>query len=191
MYRNLPNADKKIKTSKHVSRIVTQESSVVVEFDDGTSEEGSIVIGVDGVWSSVRHSIVDLAPPESVDKQPWTANYLCAYGRGDYIKGVPEGLMIERTDRGWAFQGGNHFDQFIWLLFKPIPETQEKLKYSEEDEERFWEDVLDQKLYKNVTGRDVWSTRKATGLTPLYQGVAKSWYWDRVVMLGDANHKVR
>lgn len=191
LYRNLPEADTKVKTSKRVSEIATHASGVVVSFDDGSSEEGSIVIGADGVWSTVRRRIAELAPPGAVDEKFWKADYLCAYGRGDYIKGIPAGAMIERDDDGWAFQGANHTDQFIWLLSKRVPESQAKSTYSREDEEVFWADILDEKLYEDVTGRDIWSTRTETGLTMLYQGTAKSWYWDRVVMVGDANHKVR
>lgn len=191
LFQNLPDADKKIKTSKRVSEIATHTNGVIVTFDDGTSEEGSIAIGIDGVWSTVRQWIVELAPPGTVDGMPWKADYVGAYGRCKYVKEIPDGVMISRMDNGWTFQGANHIDQFIYLVSKRTEETQAKSKYSEEDEKIFWEDLLDQTLYKDVVGRDIWNTRVASGLTTLHHGIAKSWYWDRMVMVGDANHKVR
>ncbi|KAH8900827.1 FAD/NAD(P)-binding domain-containing protein [Thozetella sp. PMI_491] len=190
LYRKLPDAEKKIKTSKRVSDITTQKDGVVVRFDDGTSEEGSILIGVDGVWSTVRQCIAKAAPPGAVEDSFWKAQYLCAYGRGKVLAGLPKNTMLDRHDNGWACNIGNHNDeQAIWLVYKRIPETQEKKTYSEQDEEEFWRDILDEKVYKDLTFRQLWEGRIATGLTRLNQGMAKAWHWDRVVMVGDANHK--
>jgi 2-polyprenyl-6-methoxyphenol hydroxylase-like FAD-dependent oxidoreductase len=190
LYRNLPDSENRVRTSKHVSDITTLNDGVIVSFEDGTSEKGSIVIGADGVWSTVRQIISKSAPPNAVDDKYWSSRYLCAYGRSSFTKGFPEAIMIDRHGKGWGFQGAKHFDQFIWLLFKPISGTQEKTTYSIKDEEVFWENVLDEKLLNDITLRQVWESRIVTGLTKLDSGVARIWHGDRVVMVGDANHKV-
>lgn len=60
LYDNLPDKTR-ILTNKCVKGIVETESGVVVEIQDGTSYEGDIVLGCDGVNSVVRDIMWDKA----------------------------------------------------------------------------------------------------------------------------------
>jgi FAD dependent monooxygenase len=56
VYDQLPDKSK-ILTGKRVVDVVDNDEGVRVELQDGTFEEGDILIGCDGVHSSVRESM--------------------------------------------------------------------------------------------------------------------------------------
>jgi 2-polyprenyl-6-methoxyphenol hydroxylase-like FAD-dependent oxidoreductase len=56
MYNSHPNKSKLL-SNKHVQSIEEEENGVKVTTKDGSVYEGDIVIGADGVWSTVRQSM--------------------------------------------------------------------------------------------------------------------------------------
>ena len=78
-YRRLPENKKKILTSKKVISIDSHAQGVKVRCDDGSIEEGSIVIGCDGVHSIVRGMMRELALKSSAEtvnvERPMAAQY--------------------------------------------------------------------------------------------------------------------
>jgi 2-polyprenyl-6-methoxyphenol hydroxylase-like FAD-dependent oxidoreductase len=54
LYSQLPDGEHRVKTGRRVRRIGTAEMGIIVYFDDDTYEVGSIIIGADGFWSTVR-----------------------------------------------------------------------------------------------------------------------------------------
>ena len=53
LYENHPDKSR-IKTGKRVVDVEEQENGVIVKLEDGTTEHGDILIGCDGVHSTVR-----------------------------------------------------------------------------------------------------------------------------------------
>ncbi|ROV90217.1 hypothetical protein VMCG_10252 [Cytospora schulzeri] len=69
LWENLPGKDTKVKVNKKVTSVVSNHDGVVVACADGTFESGSIVIGCDGVHSTVRQTIHDLRSAEKKKKK--------------------------------------------------------------------------------------------------------------------------
>lgn len=71
LYQSVPNKDK-ILVSKRVSRVDCRQDGVVVQCKDGTSYEGSVVVGADGVHSMVRQEMwrhMELESPGAVTEE--------------------------------------------------------------------------------------------------------------------------
>lgn len=198
LYNNLSESDRqKVHMSKKVTDVQTHSDGVTVSCADGSTYEGSIVIGADGVYSKTRGFMRKLAlensPHAAVNaEKPYTAYFKCMWGTVPIPKGLSPGdhldchtddgvsaMFLTGRDKGWFFIFG--------LLDKP---TQERRDYTEKDMEAFAESLADLHIGPGLPFRDVWSTRYSAGMSNLDEGVLEHWSWDRVVLMGDAAHKV-
>jgi FAD dependent monooxygenase len=69
LYENLPDKSK-IVTGKRVKSVNETEDGVRVTFQDGSFEEGDIVVGADGVHSIVRNAMWEMASKLSPELIP-------------------------------------------------------------------------------------------------------------------------
>ncbi len=199
-YNNLSETDKaRILVNKNVVDIEMSDSLVRVHCDDGTIEEGDMVIGADGVHSSTRQLMRELAlkatPPGATaavnDEKPWLATYRVLYGsvpkRPDWVAGddyeshgdhVCIQFFVGR-ERAWFF------------VYSELPEpTKERAYYSQQDADGYAETYGELHVTEKLKFRDVYAGKYASGLTNLEEGVMKHWSWRRIVLAGDAVHKV-
>ncbi|KAH8674159.1 hypothetical protein BX600DRAFT_495460 [Xylariales sp. PMI_506] len=193
LYRELPDRENRVKTSKSVSRIEIQEQGVRAELDDGSTEIGSIVIGADGVWSTVRQQISKLAGEEehAPAAMPFTVKYIGAFGRCRSFEDQPNGYCISRhsLEDGMGFQLYTTPEQNFFIAYR----HRDKLGYNPHlgsDGESFVKEFLDEKICGDISIRDVWDDRVSSDVTELHEGMLKRWYWNRIVLIGDAVHKI-
>lgn len=81
-------------------------------------------------------------------------------------------------NRGWIF-----------IYERLSTPTREPTRYTEEDVVACGERWGDVAVGKKLKVKDVFSKRIHAGMTNLEEGVLKRWYWDRIVLVGDAAHK--
>ncbi|KAJ5597941.1 FAD binding domain-containing protein [Penicillium hordei] len=195
MYKCLPPvAREKVLTDKKLVDIKMKPDGVKVTCADGSAFEGSIIIGADGVHSKTRQLMRTLAlktnPTRSWDsEQPYTATYQLLYGSfpsssasgfGYDIQAKDKAIMyFSSPDRGWFF------------LYKRLPKpTQERTNYTNKDVESVANEFLEFPLTKTVKVKDVWPRMLGAGLTNLEEGIVQHWSLGRVVLVGDACHKM-
>lgn len=199
LYDNLSETDRrKVHTGKKVVDVQTHSTGVTVSCADGSSYEGSIVIGADGVYSKTRGFMRKLALAASPDskavnpEKPYTAHFKCMWGTVPIPRDLSPGdhtdchtddgvsaMFLTGRDKGWFFMFG--------LLDAP---TQERRDYTDKDMEEFAEKLADMHISPSVNFREVWASRYSAGMSNLDEGVLDHWSWDRVVLMGDAVHKV-
>lgn len=198
LYDNLPQEVRaKVLVNKKVVNIETRPDGVQVTCADGSTFEGSIVVGADGVYSKTRGFMrklaLDASPNTAVNpEKPYTAYYKCMWGTVPIPPGLSPGdhldchsdmgissMFLTGRDRGWFFLFG--------LLDKP---TQERMDYTESDQEAYAEQLADLHIGPGLKFRDIWSTRYSAGMSNLDEGVLDHWSWNRIVLMGDAVHKV-
>ncbi|KAH8653758.1 hypothetical protein BX600DRAFT_471592 [Xylariales sp. PMI_506] len=192
LYRALPDHDRHIKMGTGVSRIEVTESCVIVHMDDGTSEVGSILIGADGVWSTTRQQVSKLAPLGTMSAMPYTVKYAGVFGRSRALKNQPNGYFISRHDYkdGIGFQLYTTPEQNFFIAYRRTDMLGTEVDYLDTEGNMFMEDFLDEIVCGDVTIREIWDDRYVSGVTALHEGVMKKWYWNRIVLIGDAVHKV-
>ncbi|KAM3436748.1 hypothetical protein MY4824_004169 [Beauveria thailandica] len=184
----------KILTSKTVTNIESQDSGVTVECSDETVYKGSIVIGADGTNSVVRkmvHRIATLNVPESLwgPLMPYKSEFDCLWCTcppmvepGHYFETQHQGrsvITLTGKQRNWL------------LLFEKRPEaSRSRQKASNEDLQQFAARFFSFPACPQFTVEDMFAQRTTAGLTRLDEGMTKHWFHDRMVLVGDACHKM-
>ncbi|KAF7555060.1 hypothetical protein G7Z17_g2435 [Cylindrodendrum hubeiense] len=195
LYTRLPEKDTRILTGKKVVTIDTHAQGVTVHCSDGTVEEGSIVVGCDGVRSSVRQIMRDLMIKSSItvadSESPIKAEYQMLVGHTSRIPDMEAGCLWEtRYNKGniQVFMLKNEGWFFAYKRL-PAPITQ-ATRYSDEDAEAFANSNLESQITPDKKFGDIWAVQKWSRLLNLEEGFLQTWHWDRIVLLGDAVHKM-
>lgn len=194
LYNGLPPSDKaRVIQGKNVASITSSDTSASVTCSDGTTYTGSMIIAADGVHSRTRRLMRDLAlaasPTADWDAEaPYKAEYKRMWtsfprpGDAGHItdtQGQHRSLMyLSDRELGWVF------------LYERLPEaTTERPRYTREDMLAYAEKFADVPVTETLRVRDVFDVRTA-GMTNLDEGVVRKLSWGRVVLVGDACHKV-
>ncbi|KAJ9145331.1 FAD binding domain-containing protein [Pleurostoma richardsiae] len=195
-YDALPDEAKaRYLTGKKVSGIESGDQGVKVTCTDGSTYEGSIVLGADGVHSITRRIMRQLALAEDPKRDwdpenPYKAEYRCMWssfprppdsapGQAFETPGQDLSLMfLTGRDRGWI------------MLYDRFPEpTSERHTYTEKDVEAFAARLADYPVNETLKVKDVFAQRQTSGMADLEEGIAEHWSWGRIVLAGDACHK--
>ncbi|KAL7914936.1 hypothetical protein GGI35DRAFT_435620 [Trichoderma velutinum] len=195
LYDQLPEEVKpKILTGKKVLDIQSGEKEVKVVCDDGSIYEGSLVLGADGVHSQTRKIMRKLAveadPNVSWDPEvPYTSSYRCLWASfkrptatGDAFETQHKDtsvMYVTGKERGWIF------------LYEKLPEpTKERISYTAEDVEAMGNRFAEYPITDGLKVKDVFPDRITGGMSDLQEGICNNWGWGRIVLAGDAIHKV-
>ncbi|RKK70048.1 hypothetical protein BFJ69_g12161 [Fusarium oxysporum] len=188
----LANKDQRVKTNKRLTNVIHHDNGVTVEFADGTTEEGSVVIGCDGVWSSVRDQMKAKAPKGLFDENP---NPFQAPHAGVFAKALcPKELESGRNIN--VYQDGSHVQVFTGLreaqiiVYHRIPTARTKTFFGQNDAEEAAKPWMDVPVGEGITFGDLWRNKIAGGSANFDEGVLPWWHWGRMVLVGDAAHKM-
>ena len=176
-----------------MTNIINRSDGVKVEFADGSFEEGSIVVGCDGVWSTVRDHMGKGAPEGlfDVSPNPFEAPYTGLFGRAPRPQCLEPGRIIhvykpDRQMQVFASETEAHI-----IAYQRIPPSRERTYLDEGNAEDMAKQWLDIPVTKELTFGDLWSTKIVGGKANFDEGVLSWWHWGRMVLVGDAAHKVR
>ncbi|KAM3156549.1 FAD-dependent monooxygenase sdnN [Botrytis cinerea] len=196
IYQGLRPEDKsRVLTNKKITSIESDKAGVRVHCTDGSTYEGSIVIGADGVHSQTRQLMRSLAlqtsPGDTVnDEEPFTTEYRtmwCSFpkpenseiGLGSSTDGSNASVQyLTSTDRAWIF--------IYEHLERP---TKKRAWYSQEDVEAFAAKHAEMPINDHLKVKDVFAKKYHAGMANLEEGIIEHWSWERIVLVGDAAHK--
>ncbi|KAJ5004109.1 FAD-dependent monooxygenase andE [Colletotrichum sp. SAR 10_66] len=163
LYDNLKQK-KKVNPSKRVSKIELSENGVTVHTTDGSIYEGDIVVGADGIHSTVRSEMWRIGIKETPGYFPHDEQSIDAPGNRTY-----------------------------WFLFEGVGETKRGKdipRYSKQDTEKLALAHMPDRLYEEVTFGDIYKNKIMATLVPLEEYVFEKWHYKRIVCIGDASHKI-
>lgn len=200
LYKHVEDKSK-ILTNKRVSNVEHTTQSVTVNCTDGTSYEGDIIVGADGVYSVVRQEmwrVTDREDPGLIteeEKQHMKAEYQIMYGISTATKGLTAGhydVTYMKDISSMSVIGKNNM--VYWFLFKRMAKIYKFgaiPRYSKQDAESFAQHCLDINLEQNPSVKfgDVWKNRTSYTLTATEEADYKHWTWGRFACLGDSVHK--
>ena len=194
IYDNLlPEHQAKVLTNKQVTAIENLENSVRVSTADGSTYEGDMVIGADGVHSSVRTMMAFPAGSRSLEDaaHPFKATYRVLFGSAPKSPLVSTSEVYEShgTDLSAQFFIGN--DRMWFFIYEKLAkQTNQKQSYTAADADVYAESHGDMHVAPGLVFRDLYATRYGSGLTNLEEGILPQWSAERVALVGDAAHKV-
>ncbi|KAL2075500.1 hypothetical protein VTL71DRAFT_443 [Oculimacula yallundae] len=195
---NIPDKSK-IHLSKKVTKIDHTESEVVVHCQDGSSFSGEIVVGADGVHSTVKSMMQDhidkVSPGKAdYDRESLSAEYNCIFGLGKPLPGVIPGQVHRTYDEGFSslsFVG--HGGKLYWFLFSKLDKRyfgKDIPKYTQADIEKAVKPFFKMYLDGSITFDKIWETKLFANMTCIEECKNENWTADRFVCIGDAVHKM-
>jgi 2-polyprenyl-6-methoxyphenol hydroxylase-like FAD-dependent oxidoreductase len=196
LYDTLSDIDKAcIKTGKEVIDIETTRDGVKVLCADGSSEQGSIVIGADGVSSIVRDIMRRRAlqddPDAAVnDEKPFLATYRAMWGTVPMIQDMTGSESWDTRGSGQSaqlFLGRGRGWFFVYeKLDKP---TRDWKSYNQEDKDEYARKFADLPMTDTVRFREIYAASHSSGMSDLGEGMLKILSWNRIALVGDAATK--
>ncbi|KAL1849171.1 hypothetical protein VTK73DRAFT_9930 [Phialemonium thermophilum] len=195
-HRFSDEAKARILTNKEVVAIEEEQDRVRVQCSDGTVEHGSMIIGADGVHSTVRKHIRKLVleedPAADVDAESsFLTTYRVLFGSAPKTDDFAEGYLYETHGSNGCTQC-HVARQTVWffvyeMLDKP---TKSPPSYTQKDADECAARWADRHVTGKVRLKDIYARRYASGRTNIEEGTLKRWNWKQMVLVGDVVHKM-
>lgn len=188
--------------SSRVEAIEQSGREISVTTKAGKKHTGSIVVGADGVHSTVRHEMRRLASlsnnptsfPSEDEEQTVPCHYQCSFGIAKHVENWPEKNQSFTSGEGYSFLVASGPDNRVyWFMFKRLPEVKygkDIPRYTKQDEEDFVQQHAHVRITEDLTFGRIFENRISSTLTPLHEIVFKKWFWERMILMGDSVHKV-
>ncbi|PYI09367.1 FAD/NAD(P)-binding domain-containing protein [Aspergillus sclerotiicarbonarius CBS 121057] len=180
LYEGLPTTtESKIHTNEDVINILRHPNGVSVLCADSSIYPSTMIIGADGVHSRPRRIMRDIALQENPSRswdpaQPFASPYQLLYGSFPAIWQPGQGYDVQDQDRA---------------IILPR-ETSNRVWYTEEDIEALGHDFAEFPSTRTMKVKDIWPGMQGIGMTNLEEGIVRHWHLGRVVLVGDACHKM-
>ncbi|KAG7054522.1 hypothetical protein JMJ77_0007002 [Colletotrichum scovillei] len=195
LYENLKHKDR-VLTSQRVVSVEFTKSGAHVTTKDNKVFSGDIVVGADGIHSTVRKEMWRQAPTgyfplDEESKVP--ASTLCVFGISHRPKAYPGASQHNTMSPGHSyFVMAAPGDRVYWFLFMELKTLygRDIPRYTKADEERIIKQHWDDQILENMTLGNLYEKRIATTLAPLQTYVFEKWHYKRAITIGDSAHKV-
>ncbi|KAJ3962256.1 hypothetical protein N0V92_000987 [Colletotrichum tropicale] len=196
LHSNLKHKERVLTSTRAVS-VDIMESSARVTTEDGQVFSGDIVVGADGIHSTVRKEMWRNAPPgyfphDEYSKVPATT--LCIFGISHRPEAYPAASQHNTLSEGHSYflmaAPGN---RVYWFLFMELKETlygENIPRYTKDDEAEIVKQHANDRILEDMTFGDLYDKRIVTTLAPLQTYVFEKWHYKRLVTIGDSAHKV-
>lgn len=190
LYETIPDRGSRVWGGKALDTIETTSSGVRVTCRDGSVHEGSIVVGADGVNSTVRRHLSKALADEKL-ADPFTTAYLGLFGWAKWDREWPESTLYEVHGNKFTIQIIPGKDMLMFLAYQRLPaEVKGSVRYSEEQKEEIAQEIADVNVTESVKFKDIWDATEWSFCSGLEEGLAEKWYGERVVLVGDTVHKM-
>ncbi|KAL8847074.1 MAG: hypothetical protein Q9221_007861 [Calogaya cf. arnoldii] len=197
LWQNLPDKSK-VLFNKKVADIIENDDGVEVFLSDGTSEKGDIVVGADGVHSTVREKMWERAnrlEPGIIDvkeKKAITTQWKCLLGFGPGEPQMKNELSVV-YNKGHSFLLGTQPKRCFYFVFQRVKEPWTRYnrpRYTQEDAEKMAAEVADMPVSETMVFGELWQKRWRGAVVDIEEGVLSRWYYGRTVLVGDTAHKI-
>lgn len=193
LYEALSGDHDKILTKKKLESFDSDQNGVRVTCADGTSYNGSMILGADGVHSRTRVLMRRLALDTDSGFQwtkelPFPTKYKSVIFKTPLFS--PEGWFIDTQGDGRClFYATGRDCAWVFLCETLVEETTDRNIDVAEDIGTFVSHFAEFPLTGEVKVKDVLPEATGSTMINLEEGVASQWSWGRVVLAGDACHK--
>ncbi|KOS18397.1 6-hydroxynicotinate 3-monooxygenase [Escovopsis weberi] len=198
-YDALPeDAKAKVLLDKKVTRVDADKHGVSVTCADGSTHRGHLLVGCDGTHSAVRSAMRRRAIEEDPRnearwdaEQPFLSTYRCMWG--SMRQKCPPDYASETCskDRSAMHYVGLDDRAWIFLYEKLDAPTSGRVRFSPDDALAFKDRFADWALHPDYRVGDFTKDDMISfGASLLEEGCCKRWFHGRIVLAGDAAHKV-
>ncbi|KAL1852177.1 hypothetical protein Plec18170_005901 [Paecilomyces lecythidis] len=199
LYERLKDKSK-VHPNQRVKEILSTESGVTVTTEDGSTWSGSIVVGADGVRSAVRREMWRIAGeeksnvPGSEDAKSMSSTYSVIFGNSFDVPVIRNTqFYISAHDKRTYLISPGQNGMVYWAFTVPNKEVipgPYGQRYSAEEEQELAQKYLGDQIVEGLTFGDFYKRKYRSIYVTLEEGVMKQWFGSRMVLLGDAAHKI-
>ncbi|KAF7549510.1 hypothetical protein G7Z17_g6330 [Cylindrodendrum hubeiense] len=172
LYDNVRDKSK-VLTNKRVQRVSMTDDGVVVKTSDGSSYKGDILVGADGIHSTVRGEMWKIANEMSPEWIPADEQSLFRKHESYVVNGGPEGRVY-------------------WFYFFKLAQRaygDDIPSYTKDDEKILLKQREDDNITPNLKFKTLLDNKISSVLVPLQEYVFRQWYFKRIITVGDSAHK--
>ncbi|KAJ0416361.1 FAD/NAD(P)-binding domain-containing protein [Aspergillus carlsbadensis] len=196
LYDGFPNKER-IRTSSEVVAIETHSTGVQVHLKSGAVENGSIVIGADGVHSKIRSELQLLYKATkgidaNVNPIMTTFNSVIGRASNEDLR-IEERTLFESRGTGTVIQCTATKQEVHFATITPVPDPKPaaRQRVTMQDVEDHAAALGHIGVCPGVTFKDLWDNADKNSVWKLNQdeGLLTHWHHDRIVLVGDAVHK--
>lgn len=202
LYDNLAHKSS-VLTGKGVAKVDLTSQGVRVMTSDGSLYSGDVLIGADGVHSSVRAHMWDIAAMQrpgffpSRDTTAVHTTYCCIFGISKPGKGFPQHQTTHVQGKGHSYLlSTGPGNAVYWFLFKKLdiplrgpPDSTPR--YTDAERDTLAQAHADDILSTTLTFGALYRAKTTATLQTLPEVLFKTWHYKRIMTIGDAAHKVR
>ncbi|CEI63635.1 hypothetical protein FVEN_g6763 [Fusarium venenatum] len=198
LYNNLKSKDS-ILSGQRVESVTELDNGVQVKTSKGDVFKGDIVVGADGVYSTVRREMWRIGnktspgyfPTDGWSKVP--CYYKCIFGISSPIEALSSGAQYVYNDNFSYLVITGPGGRIYWFLFSRLPTPlfgNNIPRYTKQDEERLAQEHATDKVTPDVYFGQLYKAKISSTLTPLHEHVFEKWHFNRIITIGDAAHKL-
>ncbi|KAL1304847.1 hypothetical protein AAFC00_003772 [Neodothiora populina] len=191
----------KVLTRKRLDRIEDGPDCARAICTDGSTYEGDVIIGTDGVHSRVRHEMWRLADASDSglisieEKQCMSAEYKCMYGicdpvPGFTLRGYVNVNCMKDSDAMVIGSKTNGFYVFLMEKMDKVYKAPNIPTFTDQDAIDFGNKYADLKVLPDLPFGKMWEGRRSQKLVALEEADFKTWTYGRIACLGDSIHKM-
>ncbi|OBS27896.1 hypothetical protein FPOA_01838 [Fusarium poae] len=198
LYNNLRSKDS-IHPGQAVKSVSELDNGIEVTTDKGKVFKGDILVGADGIYSTVRKEmwrIGNEASPGYFPHDEWSkvpCYYKCIFGISNPIEELTKGTHYVYNDKFSYLVMSGPGGKWYWFLFAKLPAPlygKDIPKYTKEDEAKLAQEHACDNITPEITFGDLYKARTNSTLTPLHEWVFQTWHYNRIITIGDAAHKM-
>ncbi|PVH90855.1 FAD/NAD(P)-binding domain-containing protein [Periconia macrospinosa] len=189
----------KILTKKRVIGLRQSDSGVQVTTKDGSNYTGDIIVGGDGIHSTVRQEMWRCANESqpgyiaSCEESALPATYACIFGISVGVPEIASGVLHSVLNEHYSFLvSGGPDDRVYWFLVRNLGKTvygTDIPRFTKDDEEELAEKHWNDPITPNIKFSDIYTHKISSVYTSLPEYVYQKWHFGRMMTMGDASHK--
>ncbi|KAL5359148.1 hypothetical protein BJX96DRAFT_164240 [Aspergillus floccosus] len=200
LYDHLAEDKAKVMLNTKAVQVEHTATSAIVHCTDGSQWTGDVVVGADGVHSTIRSEIWNRMETQQLshtvarEKDEMISEYSCVFGISTATEGLKAGDMHRTFCKDFStltIVGKN--DRVFWFFFAKMDRkyTLGNIpRFTPEDQKQHTSKYLHINITSDVLFRDVYDNVVSTAYVPLEEAFYKHWTWDRMVCIGDSIHKM-
>ncbi|KGO40828.1 Monooxygenase, FAD-binding [Penicillium expansum] len=200
LLKHLGDRQDDVVPNKKVIRVDHYPSHVIVHCADGSSFEGDMVVGADGVRSVVRQSMWDYMESQGLksevqkERSTMSAEYNCVFGMSTATPGLDPKDIHRTFGKDWSFLTiagkGNKSYWFLYNKMDRIYYGSDIPRFNKADIDEHVAPYLHRPVTDSVPFSELYKRSTIRTFVALEEANFNHWCIDRFACIGDSIHKM-